>query len=142
MADDLLEALRTLTNNHAAEFRPGQREAIEALAVHRQKVLLVQRTGWGKSAVYFVATHLLRRQGLGPTLLISPLLALIRNQIEAAERLGLRTITINSSTNTTVAQLADALDTDTVDLVLVSPERLATPSSRTRPCHCWAAGRR
>lgn len=127
MADDLLEALRTLTNNPAAEFRPGQREAIEALAVHRQKVLLVQRTGWGKSAVYFVATHLLRRQGLGPTLLISPLLALIRNQIEAAERLGLRTMTINSSTNTTVGELAAALDADTLDLVLVSPERLANP---------------
>ena len=92
----------------------------------------MQRTGWGKSAVYFVATHLLRQQGLGPTLLISPLLALIRNQIEAAERLGLRTITINSSTSTTVAELTAALDADAVDLVLVSPERLANPDFADR----------
>lgn len=127
MADELLEALRTLTGKPSVDFHPGQREAIEALVTGRQRVLLVQRTGWGKSAVYFVATHLLRKKGLGPTLLISPLLALIRNQIEAAERLGLRTITVNSSTTTTVGELAAALEADSVDLVLVSPERLANP---------------
>lgn len=90
-------------------------------------MLLVQRMGWGKSAVYFLATSLLRRRGLGPTLLISPILALIRNQIEAASRLGLRTITINSSSATTVNELVAALSSDEVDLVLVSPERLANP---------------
>lgn len=127
MADALRDALRSLTGRADAEFHHDQREAIEALVEQRAHVLLVQRTGWGKSAVYFLATHLLRRSGLGPTLLVSPLLALIRNQVDAAARLGLRTITINSSAPTTVQELADALQRDSVDLVLVSPERLANP---------------
>ena len=82
--DHLLDALRLLTGRPDADFRDGQREAIEALVDERSRVLVVQRTGWGKSAVYFLTTHLLREQGLGPTLLISPLLALMRNQIDAA----------------------------------------------------------
>ena len=123
----MLDALRSLTGRPDAEFRPDQREAIEALVERRDRVLVVQRTGWGKSAVYFLATHLLRRQGLGPTLLISPLLALMRNQIEAAERLGLRCMTVNSSSKTTVTELSDRLEADDVDLVLVSPERLSNP---------------
>lgn len=127
ISDELLNSLRALTGRADADFHPDQREAIEALVNGRARVLLVQRTGWGKSAVYFLATHLLRKRGLGPTLLISPLLALIRNQIEAASRLGIRTITINSSTNTIVKELMNALTSDSVDLVLVSPERLANP---------------
>jgi ATP-dependent DNA helicase RecQ len=127
MADELLDLLRALSGRPDAEFHHDQREAIEALVEQRARVLLVQRTGWGKSAVYFLATHLLRRRGLGPTLLVSPLLALIRNQVDAAERLGLRTITINSSSDTTVGELAESLFADVVDLVLVSPERLANP---------------
>ena len=127
MPDELLDALRSLTGRADAQFHPDQREAIEALVSGRDRVLLVQRTGWGKSAVYFLATHLLRQRGLGPTLLISPLLALIRNQIEAASRLGLRTITVNSSSSTTVKELTEALTADEVDIVLVSPERLANP---------------
>jgi len=126
-ADQLLDALRSLTGNPTATFRDGQREAIEALCLRRERVLVVQRTGWGKSAVYFVATSILRQQGLGPTLLVSPLLALMRNQILAANRLGLRCMTVNSSTDTTVAELAERLAADDVDLVLVSPERLANP---------------
>lgn len=124
--DELLDALRTLTGRDDATFREHQRNAVEALVDHH-RVLVVQRTGWGKSAVYFLATHLLRQQGLGPTLLISPLLALMRNQIEAATRLGLRSMTVNSSAKTTVDELADALNTDSLDLILVSPERLANP---------------
>src|SRR5262245_32080646 len=120
MADDgtdpLKAALRALTGRPDAEFRDGQREAIEALVEGRARVLVVQRTGWGKSAVYFLSTHLLRRQGLGPTLLISPLLALMRNQIEAAERLGLRCMTINSASTTTIAELGNRLAHDSVDL--------------------------
>jgi ATP-dependent DNA helicase RecQ len=127
MADELLDALRGLTARSDSTFRPGQREAIEALVDNRERVLLVQRTGWGKSAVYFVSTHMLRKNGFGPTLLISPLLALIRNQIEAAERLGLRTLTVNSASDTTVNELAAAVADDSVDLLLVSPERLANP---------------
>ncbi len=102
MADELLDALRSLSDRGDAAFHTDQREAIEALVSERERMLLVQRTGWGKGAVYFLATHLLRQQGRGPTLLISPLLALIRNQIDAASRLGLRTITVNSSSSTTI----------------------------------------
>lgn len=127
MDDGMLDALRALTGRPDATFRDGQREAIEALVRDRSRVLVVQRTGWGKSAVYFLTTHLLRQQGLGPTLLISPLLALMRNQIEAASRLGLRCMTVNSADSTTVHELADAVADDTVDLVVISPERLANP---------------
>jgi ATP-dependent DNA helicase RecQ len=126
MNDYLLDGLRSLAGDDTAAFRPGQREAVEAL-LDRERVLVVQRTGWGKSAVYFLATKMLRDQGLGPTLLVSPLLALMRNQIEAAERLGLRCMTVNSASATTVGELSDRLSDDTVDLVLVSPERLANP---------------
>jgi ATP-dependent DNA helicase RecQ len=125
--DLILEALRTLTAKPDANFHVGQREAIESLVDRRERLVLVQRTGWGKSAVYFVATDLLRAQGLGPTLLISPLLALIRNQIDAAKRLGLRTFTINSDSESTVSELVSLIDSDEVDLVVISPERLANP---------------
>ncbi|WP_369683181.1 DEAD/DEAH box helicase, partial [Pseudoglutamicibacter cumminsii] len=82
--DSALAALRRLVGNDAAQFHQGQFEAIEALVGDRRRALVVQRTGWGKSAVYFVATALLRAQGAGPTLIISPLLALMRDQIAAA----------------------------------------------------------
>ena len=127
-ADAVLEALRKLTANPEATFHGGQREAIEALGLDHQRLVLVQRTGWGKSAVYFVATHLLREQGFGPTLLISPLLALMRNQIDAAERLGLRSFTINSASDNTIGQLVALLNADEVDVVVISPERLANPA--------------
>src|SRR5207253_1066035 len=95
--DDRAVALLRATLGSAAEFRAGQFEAIEALVQDRRRVLLVQRTGWGKSAVYFIATRLLRDAGAGATLLVSPLLALMRNQVDMADRLGLRAETINSS---------------------------------------------
>ena len=91
--------LRALVGERGdAELREDQWRAIEALAVdHRRRSLVVQRTGWGKSAVYFVATLLLRAEGAGPTVIVSPLLALMRNQIAAAERAGIRAVTINST---------------------------------------------
>jgi ATP-dependent DNA helicase RecQ len=107
----------------AASFRPGQLEAISAVAGERRRVLLVQRTGWGKSAVYFIATRLLRDDGAGPTLLVSPLLALMRNQIEAAARLGIRAETINSSNNEEWDRVREELQQDAVDVLLISPER-------------------
>src|SRR4051794_22462882 len=119
-ADDLL---RTLAGPDA-RFREHQREAIEDLVVDRRRVLCVQRTGWGKSAVYFIATAMLRAQGEGPTLLISPLLALMRNQIEAAERLGLRAHTVNSTNRDDWDEVRDLIERDEVDLLLISPERL------------------
>ena len=126
-----LALLRRLTGDPAAAFRPEQLEAIAALAGERGRVLLVQRTGWGKSAVYFIATRLLRDRGLGPTLLVSPLLALMRNQIEAAERLGVRAATINSSNRDEWAGVEEQIDADEVDVLLISPERLANQQFRS-----------
>ena len=87
MTDRSLELLHAIAGRDAA-FRPGQHEAIDAVVAERRRVLLVQRTGWGKSAVYFIATRLLRYAGAGPTILVSPLLALMRSQIRMAERAG------------------------------------------------------
>ena len=97
LEEEALGLLRRLTGDPASEFRPDQLDVIRRLVGERQRVLLVQRTGWGKSAVYFIATRMLRDRGGGPTLLVSPLLALMRNQIEAAERMGVRAATINSA---------------------------------------------
>jgi ATP-dependent DNA helicase RecQ len=106
------------------DFRPGQWEAIEAVAIKKQRALVVQRTGWGKSLVYFLATKLLREQGSGPTVLISPLLSLMRNQIEMAGRIGIRASTINSANKEEWAAIEEALAKDESDLMLISPERL------------------
>jgi len=128
--DTALDALQTLTGRPDATFREHQREAIEDLVRDRARVLCVQRTGWGKSAVYFVATRLLRDAGSGPTLIVSPLLALMRNQIAAAERLGLRAHTINSTNRAEWETVRELLAADAVDLLLISPERLNNPSFR------------
>ena len=125
--DDSVQALRKLTNNQHAEFREGQREAIDAIVNDKVRVIVVQRTGWGKSALYFVATHLLRQQGMGPSLIISPLLALMNNQIDAARKLGLRAYTINSANDLGLGELTELLESDQVDVLLISPERLANP---------------
>jgi ATP-dependent DNA helicase RecQ len=97
----------------------------------RRRVLLVQRTGWGKSAVYFIATRLLRDSGAGPTILVSPLLALMRNQIRMAERAGVRAFTINSENRDDWEEITSAIDRDAVDLLLVSPERFNNPAFRS-----------
>jgi len=127
-----LDILRTLVGTDAADFHDGQYEAIETLVDHRRRTLVVQRTGWGKSAVYFVATLLLRRQGAGPTILVSPLLALMRDQIAAAARAGVRAVAINSSNAHEWDDVLAQLDRDEVDVLLVSPERLNNPSFRER----------
>src|SRR5690606_36783839 len=123
-------ALRDLVGRPDAEFHDGQYEAIEALVEGRRRALVVQRTSWGKSAVYFVATLLLRRQGAGPTVLVSPLLALMRDQIAAAERAGVRAVAINSTNAHEWDDVLAQLDRDEVDVLLVSPERLNNPSFR------------
>ena len=125
-----LAALRELVGRSDAEFHDGQYEAIEALVDGRRRALVVQRTGWGKSAVYFVASLLLRRQGAGPTVLVSPLLALMRDQISAAERAGVRAVAINSTNPHEWAEVRQRLDDDEVDVLLVSPERLNNPTFR------------
>jgi len=108
-----------------AHFRDGQWEAIDALVNHRHKLLVVQRTGWGKSSVYFIATRLLRDAGAGQTIIVSPLLALMRNQIDAAQRLGVRASTINSSNADQWPQVIQEVLANQVDVLLVSPERFA-----------------
>ena len=125
-----LERLQMLTGVPGARFRDGQLEAIRDVVVDRARVLCVQRTGWGKSAVYFVATALLREAGAGPTLIVSPLLALMRNQIAAAQRLGLRAHTVNSTNREEWQAVRDRLAADSIDLLLISPERLNNPEFR------------
>ncbi len=122
--------LRALVGRDDAVLREDQWSAIEALAVARRRALVVQRTGWGKSAVYFVATLLLREQGAGPTVIVSPLLALMRNQIEAAERAGIRAVTINSTNLEQWEDTHRAINAGEVDVLLVSPERLNNPGFR------------
>lgn len=106
------------------QFREGQWEAIEAIVVRRERVLLVQRTSWGKSIIYFLATKLLREQGFGPTLLISPLLSLMRNQIAMAERIGIQARTINCSNLKDWSEIEESLRCNICDILLISPERL------------------
>jgi ATP-dependent DNA helicase RecQ len=122
--------LQALVGREDAELREDQWRAIEALAVDRRRALVVQRTGWGKSAVYFVATLLLRAGGAGPTVIVSPLLALMRNQIAAAERAGIRAVTINSTNMQDWEPIHDAIRAGEVDVLLVSPERLNNPGFR------------
>lgn len=117
--------LREAIGNPAVEFREGQWEAIDALVNLRKKLLVVQRTGWGKSSVYFIATRIMRDQGYGPSIIVSPLLALMRNQIEAAQRLGIRAITINSTNQEQSKALVQQIHADQVDCLLISPEKLA-----------------
>jgi ATP-dependent DNA helicase RecQ len=111
-------------------FREGQWEAIHAAAVLKQRVLVVQRTGWGKSIVYFIATKILRDRGAGPALLISPLLALMRNQIEAARNIGLQPVTIHSENRDEWEQAQFTLSRKECDILLISPERLANEDFR------------
>lgn len=125
-----LAALRELVGRDDADFHEGQFEAIQALVEGRRRALVVQRTGWGKSAVYFVSTLLLRRGGSGPTVLVSPLLALMRDQVAAAERAGVRAVSINSTNAHEWSDVLAKLDADEVDVLLVSPERLNNPSFR------------
>ena len=122
--------LRALVGHQDAVLRDDQWSAIEALAVDARRALVVQRTGWGKSAVYFVATLLLRGRGAGPTVIVSPLLALMRNQIAAAERAGIRAVTINSTNIEQWQPINDAINAGEVDVLLVSPERLNNPGFR------------
>src|SRR3954451_1525308 len=106
------------------EIRSGQLEAVTALYAERRRVLVVQRTGWGKSAVYFIATRLLRDDGRGPTLLVSPLLALMRNQIGMAGRIGGPAAPINAANKDDWESIKQDIRENRVDLLLISPERL------------------
>ncbi len=121
--------LRALAGE-SATLRDDQWTAIDALVTQRRRALVVQRTGWGKSAVYFVATALLRARDAGPTVIVSPLLALMRNQIAAAERAGIRAVTVNSSNADDWQTVYADVERGAVDVLLVSPERLNNPGFR------------
>lgn len=127
-----LELLRIGSGRADATFREGQEDAIRHIVDGRGRLLVVQKTGWGKSFVYFIATKLLRDGGNGPALLISPLLALMRNQIAAAERMGVRAATINSDNVDDWTQVEATLARGEVDILLISPERLANERFRTQ----------
>lgn len=123
--ENALALLRTALGDPAAEFRDGQWEAIDGLVNKQEQLLVVQRTGWGKSSVYFISTRILRDRGRGLTLIVSPLLALMRNQIEAADRLGIRALTINSTNRDGWQEIHKSVEGNEVDALLISPERLA-----------------
>src|SRR2546429_6891604 len=127
---DEAEALLRRLAGEAARLREDQWTAIHALVVEGRRALVVQRTGWGKSAVYFVATALLRARGAGPTVIVSPLLALMRNQIAAAQRAGIQARTINSANIEEWDHVRAEIEAGTADVLLVSPERLNNPDFR------------
>lgn len=127
-----LELLRVGSARPDAIFREDQENAIRHVAEGLGRLLVVQKTGWGKSFVYFIATKLLREAGYGPALLISPLLALMRNQIAAAQRMGVRAATINSDNKDEWIEVENELSGGEVDILLISPERLANDHFRTR----------
>jgi ATP-dependent DNA helicase RecQ len=134
MTDDALReeaesCLRALAGPDAA-LRDDQWTAIRALVTERRRALVVQRTGWGKSAVYFTATALLRARGFGPSVIVSPLLALMRNQIDAAGRAGIRARTVNSANTDEWDRVYAEVAAGQVDVLLVSPERLSNPGFR------------
>lgn len=119
------QLLQTALANPNAEYRGGQWEAIDALVNQRQKLLVVQRTGWGKSSVYFISTKIFRDRGMGPTIIVSPLLALMRNQIESAQRLGIVAETMNSTNTADWEAVTQRILYNQIDCLLISPERLA-----------------
>jgi len=127
-----LELLRIGSARGDATFRDGQQDAIRHVVDGKGRLLVVQKTGWGKSFVYFIATKLLREAGSGPALLVSPLLALMRNQIAAAERMGVRAATINSDNTDEWEAVEQRVARGEVDILLISPERLANERFRTQ----------
>ncbi|PLY39130.1 ATP-dependent DNA helicase RecG [Pectobacterium carotovorum] len=122
------QLLQTALADPAAQFRDGQWEAIDALVNRQQKLLVVQRTGWGKSSVYFISTKIFRDRGMGPTIIVSPLLALMRNQIDSAGRLGIVAETLNSTNKNEWENVTQRVLQNQVDCLLISPERLANDS--------------
>ncbi len=139
LRDEAESILRTLAGPRAV-LRTDQWRAIEALVEQHRRVLCVQRTGWGKSAVYFIATALLRRRGAGATVIVSPLLALMRNQVAAAQRAGIHARTINSANLTDWDEITAEVHAGAVDVLLISPERLNNPDFRDSVLPKLAAG--
>lgn len=119
------QLLQTALANPAAQFREGQWEAIDALVNQGRKLLVVQRTGWGKSSVYFISTKIFRDRGLGPTIIISPLLALMRNQVDAAERLGLSAVRWDSTNRDEHPAIIEQLENNEIDVLFIHPKQFS-----------------
>ena len=129
---EALALLRRSLDNGRATFREGQWEAINDLVNNRKRLIVVQRTGWGKSSVYFISAKIFRERGNGLTLIVSPLLALMRNQLVSANRLSLNAATINSTNTDDWENIISGILNDEVDILLISPERLANEDFRNR----------
>ena len=129
-ANRSLELLRDGTNDPNSAFREGQGDAIRHIVEGRGRLLVVQKTGWGKSFVYFIATKLLREAGSGPALLVSPLLSLMRNQIAAADRMGVHALQMTSENPEEWSEVVERLERDQADILLISPERLGNERFR------------
>ncbi|RSM21239.1 ATP-dependent DNA helicase RecG [Aeromonas salmonicida] len=123
--DQAQQLLQTALANPAAEFRDGQWEAIDALVNQRQKLLVVQRTGWGKSSVYFISTKIFRDHGMGPTIIVSPLLALMRNQVDAAVRLGLEAVRWDSTNREERPDILRRLQANEIDVLFIHPKQFS-----------------
>nr|WP_294454660.1 RecQ family ATP-dependent DNA helicase [uncultured Rothia sp.] len=132
LRDEARELLRRLTGAPEADFHDGQYEAIHVLVADHARTLVVQRTGWGKSAVYFISSLLLRARGTGPALIISPLLSLMRDQVAAASRAGVRAAMVNSANVTEWDRIREQVEADELDVLLVGPERLNNPAFRAQ----------
>jgi ATP-dependent DNA helicase RecQ len=131
-AQDHMNTVLARLAGPGATPRPDQVDAVHAVLQPASRVLVVQATGWGKSAVYWAATHAMRSTGAGPTLVVSPLLALMRDQVSAAERAGLKAATVNSTNIDDWDEVFQRLDDDAIDVLLVSPERLGNPRFEAR----------
>lgn len=138
MYDNALQCLKLMFGD-SAEFRSGQWESIESIMQYK-KVLVVQQTGWGKSIIYFIATKLLRSKGKGPSILISPLLSLVRNQIVNASKLGLTALSINSQNVDEWDTVKEKLRDDSCDILLISPEQLANQGRISELLSCIRKG--
>ncbi|MEI6772694.1 MAG: RecQ family ATP-dependent DNA helicase [Planctomycetota bacterium] len=124
-ANRALELLKKGTGQPHAAFREDQEKAIKIVVEGGKRLLVVQKTGWGKSFVYFIATKLLREMGTGPALLVSPLLSLMRNQIDAAKRMGLRAVKVTSDNRAEWGDIFEKITRKEIDILLISPERLS-----------------
>ena len=124
-ANRALELLKTGTGQPHSAFREDQEKAIKIVVEGGKRLLVVQKTGWGKSFVYFIATKLLREMGTGPALLVSPLLSLMRNQIDAAKRMGLRAVKVTSDNRPEWGDVFEKITRKEIDILLISPERLS-----------------
>ena len=131
-AEQHMQTILARLAGSGASPRADQVDAVHAVLQPASRVLVVQATGWGKSAVYWAATHAIRSTGAGPTLVVSPLLALMRDQVSAAERAGLKAATVNSTNLDDWDEVFQRLDDDAIDVLLVSPERLGNPRFAAR----------